>query len=197
MKVTFLRVVIILAPFHGLFASQDVRDAISMLETYCSTSIWGDASTIMEWGVPESEYSDGPFLSASEAISNNWCEMLSDWDFYATNETARMLLERVMCHSGTNAYIGIWCGLLDINAANENKCPPETIFKFAFPSSSPLYQYPILNYDVPIISNCLYRTSLLFTNDANYSCLFSNVISGLSKEIVEEENTLEYEDWSQ
>lgn len=197
MKFAFLVVVVFLAPFHNLFALQEVRDAISMLETYCSTSCWGDVSTIREWGIPESEYSHGPFASASAAISNNWCEILSDWDYYATNETARMLIQRAMCHSGTNAFIGIWCGLLDINAEDENKCPPETIFKFAFPSSPPLYQYQTFNYNVPIISNCLYRTSLLFTNDANYSSLFSNVISGLSKEIVEEEEALENEDWSQ
>lgn len=174
----------------------DVRETFATLEAYCATSKYSRISSVEEFGFSTHSLGSSPLIGAIAAVSNHWSDIIADWDYYSTNGTARMLLGNVICHSGTNAYLSIWSGLLEICATNNAKCPPAVIEQFAFPSAFPLYQYAQLNYQIPAVSNCLYRTSLLLTNDVQDIQLFNRILSGQEKEEIEDERTLDNADWS-
>ena len=140
----------------GIAEISDVRMALANLESYCTTSKYSRLASVEEFGFSSHSFDSPPLVGAIAAVSNHWSEIISDWDFYATNKTARMLLGNVICYSGTNAYLGIWSGLLEICVTNNEKCPPSVIEQFAFHSVPPLYQYAQMNYQIPTVSNCLY-----------------------------------------
>ena len=197
MKLLYLSIIALAAwAWTGAAEILEVREAFATLEAYCVTSKCSKLSSVEEFGFSTHSLDSSPLLGAIAAVSNHWSDIIVDWDFYSTNRTARMLLENVICHSGTNAYLGIWSGLLGICATNNAKCPPAVIEQFAFPSASPLYQYAQLNYQIPAVSNCLYRTSLLLTNDVQDIQLFNRILSGQEKEEIEDERALENADWS-
>ena len=176
--------------------NMEVRGALETLEAYCATSKYSRLSSVEEFGFSTHSLDSSPLTGAIAAVSNHWSDIIADWDFYLTNGTARMLLENVVCHAGTNAYLNIWSGLLEICTTNSDKCPPAVIERFAFPSAHPLYQYAQLNYQIPAVSNCLYRTSLLLTNDVQDIQLFNRILSGQEKEEIEDERALDNADWS-
>ena len=177
--------------FHDIKA-QVVHEAIEDLRAYCVTSYYGDIDYVKNWGFSQQAYMAAPFTNAVATISNHWQEALADFDFFATNAERRLLFRHVVGFSGTNAFIGVWNGLIDLHALDERKFDKEYIRKVRVAAATPLEDYVFLNYQIPAISNCLLRSRALYSvTNSDMQAYFDEIFSGYRKELVEERNELD------
>ena len=177
-------------------SAQELRESISGLEAYCSTSQFSTIGSVEEWGFSSRDYNAMPFVAAVAAVSNHWQDAIADWGYYSTNGNARLLFRLLTGFAGTNALVGVLDGMLDIAETNQMKCPPTWFHKQIIPNSAPLERFVERNYSIPVVSNCMWRASLVYSNDLQLCGFLQKILSGFRKETLEDIDSVEQIDWS-
>ena len=79
------QLIIVTLTIGGLYAKgsvQDVRNAFENIDTFCKTSRYSRLPGIEEYGISDQDLASKHVLDAVSAVSNNWQEVLADWDYY-------------------------------------------------------------------------------------------------------------------
>lgn len=139
--------------------------------------------SVQEWGLENGSWTRNPeqsgiMLAAISAMSNHVEAAVSMIPEVVTNGIQRELFLHMAGYAGTNAFLCIWDGCLNICETNPVSCPPSIIEGFWNAPTTPLEHYSIFYHNLPICQSLLTRTRDLFpTNAPNYS-FFGEVLSG-------------------
>lgn len=116
--------------------------------------------TIRRGGGIDSELDRGVamtnFLSYCVFVSNNVDRVMSDWNAFETNETARFTTMSAIAHCGVNYYTN-FCNRVLITPVQANCQQMDTAYYLLNPYGTPLEHYLSMNYDTPGVSNIINR----------------------------------------
>lgn len=164
-------------------SGQTLRSAIADLGAYCATSQHSKVEYIREWGFPQQALVETKFTRAVEMVSNNWFEIVADWNYYATNDESRLLLGKTISFAGTNAFVNTWSNLVDKYEEQGDPSILQFVDEIHAPASGPLAQYVYLNCDIPVISNCLVRSRALYpATNATMRAYYDEILSGFRRD---------------
>ena len=116
--------------------------------------------------------------TAFSSMSNHVDEAVAMLPVVLTNDFQRELFLHMTGHAGTNAFFRVWDGLLGIAETNAVLCPPTLIDNYWSQGTTPLDQYVIFFYDLPVCQSLLMRTRNLLPEGTERRSYLDSVLSG-------------------
>lgn len=123
-----------------------------------------------------------PMWNAIGAMSNHVEEAIAMIPSVVTNDLQRDLFLHMAGHAGTNAFLRVWEGLLDIAETNPIVVLPELVDSFNSGATTPMEGYVVFHYDMPEIQSLLVRTRNLFSTNSAARVRYDETISGATRE---------------
>ena len=117
-------------------------------------------------------------METIQAMSNHVDEAVAMLPTVLTNDLQREVFFDMAGYAGTNAFFRVWEGLLDIAETNAVICPATLVDTYWDQGTTPLDQYVIFFYNIPISQTLLTRTRNLFPEESDRKTFLNNVISG-------------------
>ncbi len=117
-------------------------------------------------------------LTAFASMSNNVDEAVSMLPIVLTNDVRRNAFLTMAGHSGTNVFLRVWDGLLDIAETNGVAVSPETVDDYCLGVATPLDCYVVFFHAVPEVHGLLERTRDLFPSNSQKRAWYDRTLSG-------------------
>ena len=136
------------------------------------------AGDIHEWGFYDDVVAKGQMQTAFAALSNHVEEAVAMLPTVLTNDLQREVFLHMTGYAGTNAFFQVWDGLLDIAETNAVLCPPILIDDYWGQGTTPLDQYVIFFYELPVCQSLLMRTRNLIPEGTERRSYLDTVLSG-------------------
>ena len=119
--------------------------------------------------------------NAIDSMSNHVGDAVSILPDIVTNDLRRNIFLNMAGHAGTNAFLRVWEGLLDIAETNAITVSPQQIDDFNSAAASPLENFPVFFYDIPTVQSLLTRTRNLFPSQSEEWDWYNKTITGVTK----------------
>ena len=161
MRKTLLTVAALSSLSFGLASADmaDTRAAFTNALAHCGNGRV-DVIYIEEYGFKPKFVETEAFSNLVSCVSNDVASVTNDMSFYLGSRTNRVVFLHLAPYIGTNAFTGIWNGLLDTFETNQTAVTATDIGTLWL--LEPMSEYVMIHYDEPAISNCLVRTRDVF-----------------------------------
>ena len=180
MKCTFhilSYVIAILATITTSIAQNDFPAAFGHLVEN-RENLWLFTDVLQERGFTWRNLQEDAVQAAFSSMSNHVDEAVAMLPVVLTNDFQRELFLHMPGHAGTNALLRIWDSLLNISETNSVLCPPVLVDSFWCQRTTPLDQYVIFFYDLPVCQSLLIRTRNLLPEGTERRSYLDSVLSG-------------------
>ena len=117
-------------------------------------------------------------LETIHSMSNHLDEALSMLPIVLTNDVRRNAFLTMAGHAGTNVFLRVWDGLLDIAETNGVAVSPETVDDYCLAATTPLDCYIVFFHAVPEVHGLLERTRDLFPSNSQKRAWYDRTLSG-------------------
>lgn len=140
-------------------------------------------ANIREWGLENGSWTRNAeqgeiVFSVLSDMSNRVDEAVSMISEVVTNGVQKEILLHMAGHAGTNAFLRVWDGLLDIAETNIVAVSPETVDDYCLASTTPLDCYVVFFHDEPSVHTLLERTRDLFPSNSQKRGWYDRALSG-------------------
>lgn len=122
--------------------------------------------------------STNQMCQALAALSNHVDEAVAMLPTVLTNDVRREVFFKMSGYAGTNVLFQVWNGLLEIAETNAVLCPATYVEWFWDAPTTPLEDYVLFRYDLPISQSLLARTRNLFSSGSDSYRFLNGVLSG-------------------
>ena len=119
--------------------------------------------------------------NAIDSMSNHVDDAVLILPYIVTNDLRRNIFLNMAGHAGTNAFLRVWDGVLDMAETNALAVSPQQIDDFNSAAASPLENYPVFFYDLPMVQSLLTRTRNLFPSQSEEWDWYNKTLTGVTK----------------
>lgn len=122
------------------------------------------------------------FLRYCSTVSNNFDRITTNWSAFETNEMVRYTTISAVGYCGADLYTNFCNRVLDSRMeANDDQM--ETAVTLLYPEGTPMYNYLMMNYNLPGISNIVHRIReiAIQNNKTNTAERCADILSGAEK----------------